>query len=115
MANRPWSSLIAQSGIEDHAEVLKTANAALKRSGADLEAQHVRIVALLKLDRFDDAYHAFQSSGKKLKDRASLEYAYLLYKTWRFAEAELEAGAKPHCRGMRHVSAQAVGSSPDQQ
>ncbi|KAF2086518.1 hypothetical protein K490DRAFT_44211 [Saccharata proteae CBS 121410] len=99
------SSLLAQTHLDDHEEILKAANNALSKSKTDLEAQHIRVVALLKLDRFDDALHAFDNVGDKLKQKARLEYAYALYKSGRLEEAERIADS-PDGRGIRHVLAQ---------
>ncbi|KAK3066659.1 Signal recognition particle subunit SRP72, partial [Teratosphaeriaceae sp. CCFEE 6253] len=81
------TSLLKRADIDDHEEVLKAANQTLKQSKDDLDAQHAKVVALLKLDRFDDAIHTFETGGDKLKERARLEFAYALYKTGKPAEA----------------------------
>lgn len=104
------SSLLGQSSIEDHEEVLKAANAALNKSGKDVEAQHVKVVALLKLDRFDDALRTLEHGGDQLKERARLEWAYALYKAGKpgqAAEVASKVGGNQSDRGMRHVEAQA--------
>ena len=49
------TALLRQSSIEDHEEVIKACNAVLKDSKSDSTAQHVKAVALLQLNRFDDA------------------------------------------------------------
>ncbi|GAB7360229.1 hypothetical protein MBLNU230_g7989t1 [Neophaeotheca triangularis] len=106
------SSLLQRTDIEDHEEVLRAANAALKKSGGDLEAQHVKAVALLKLDRFEDALNVFKGGSDKLKQQASLEYAYALYKTGSAKEAA-QVASKANARGLRHVEAQATYRSED--
>ena len=100
------ATLLKQTDLEDHEEVLKAADAALKQSKDDLEAQHVKLVALLKLDRYEDAVKATEAGGAKLKDKARLEYAYALYKAGKAAEAAdiAHEGAE---RGYQHVEAQA--------
>ncbi|KAK4623944.1 Signal recognition particle subunit SRP72 [Fulvia fulva] len=100
------ASLLKQTHIADDAEYLKAADAALKQSKTDLEAQHVKVVALLKLDRFEDALRAFEAGGDKLKARADLEYCYALYKSGRQAEAA-ELAQQNSARGSQHVEAQA--------
>ncbi|WPH03030.1 signal recognition particle subunit srp72 [Acrodontium crateriforme] len=100
------ASLLKKSDIEDHDEILKSANHAIKQSKNDLEAQHVKIVSLLNLDRFQDAVHAFETGGDKLKEKASLEYSYALYKTGK-SELAAEIAAKGSSRGFQHVEAQA--------
>ncbi len=108
MASNPTAtltSLLRESTIEDHDEVLKAANAVLKASKNNPDAIPTRVVALLKLDRFDDALRALDDGGDKLAERCVLEKAYALYKTGKLAEAEeLAQGAKK--RGLQHVAAQ---------
>lgn len=105
-STRSLASLLKQTDIEDHEEVLASADAALKQSKGDLDAQHIRVVALLKLDRYADAVKAVENGGQKLKDRAALEYAYALYKDGKPAEAAeiAQAGSE---RGYKHIEAQA--------
>src|SRR6187402_2571146 len=101
MASNPTatlSSLLRGSTIEDHNEVLKT-------SKSSLDALHTRVVALLKLDRFNDALRALDDGGDRLAERCVLEKAYALYKTGQLTEAErLAQGATK--RGLKHVAAQ---------
>ncbi|KAK4502600.1 hypothetical protein PRZ48_006026 [Zasmidium cellare] len=100
------ASLLKQTRLDDHEEVLKQANAALKQSKGDLDAQHVKVVALLKLDRYDDALAALDAGGEKLKERAALEHAYALYKSGKPTDAAELAQKNPQ-RGSQHVEAQA--------
>lgn len=106
------TSLLKQANIDDHEEVLKAANSTLKQSKADADAQHAKVVALLKLDRFEDAIHAFEAGGDKLKEKARLEYAYALYKTGKPSEAA-EVAREGADRGHRHVEAQASYRTED--
>ncbi|KAL1969262.1 hypothetical protein VTN77DRAFT_9454 [Rasamsonia byssochlamydoides] len=101
------STLLQRSSIEDHEEVLKSCNAALKKSKNDIQAQHVKAVALLKLDRYDDALRVLEEGGDALKKKASLEYAYALYKCGRLSEAADFAARFGSGRGAKHVEAQA--------
>ena len=99
------ATILKRTDIEDHEEVLKAADAALKQLKGDLEAQHVKVVALLKLDRYEDAVKAVDAGGAKLKDKVRLEYAYALYKAGRPSEAaEIAKGGSD--RGFKHVEAQ---------
>jgi signal recognition particle subunit SRP72 len=99
------TALLRGTTIEDHDEVLKAANAVLKASKGDQDALHTRVVALLKLDRFDDALRALDDGGDRLAERCVLEKAYALYKTGKLEEAEkLVEGAQK--RGLKHVAAQ---------
>ncbi|OAP64088.1 hypothetical protein AYL99_00060 [Fonsecaea erecta] len=100
------SSLLKKSTLEDHEQILSECNKALKSTkGPDLETQHVKIVALLKLDRYEDAVKLIEDTAG-LKKKVELEYAYALYKTGRLKEAaELAATVKG--RGAQHIEAQA--------
>lgn len=99
------STLLQSSTIDDHEEILKAANAALKSSKKDLEALHTRVVALLKLDRFHDVLRALDDGGDKLAERCVLEKAYALYKTGQLHEAEALV-RESRGRGLKHVAAQ---------
>lgn len=98
--------------VEDHSEALKLANAAIKASKPNsdhlLPAQHARVVALLKLDRFEDALRALADGGNALRELCVLEKSYALYKTGELAAAEelLERAAVNANRGAKHVAAQ---------
>nr|POE59297.1 signal recognition particle subunit srp72 [Quercus suber] len=100
------TTLLKQSNIDDHEEVLRAANSTLKQSKNDLEAQHVKIIALLKLERYDDAIHTFDTAGDQLKDKARLEYAYALYRSGKPDQA-IEVARIGSGRGFQHVEAQA--------
>lgn len=100
------AAILKKTHIEDDEEVLKAANNALKQNQGDIVALHVKVVALLKLDRYDDALHALNSGGEKLKERAALEHAYALYKSGNPAAAA-ELAQKGSRRGLQHVEAQA--------
>jgi signal recognition particle subunit SRP72 len=102
------SALLQKSSLDDHEEILKACNAALKKSKSDVVAQHVKAIALLKLDRFDEAVHVFESAGENLRNQAPLEYAYSLYKAGKPKEAADSATKVKDGRGARHLEAQAV-------
>jgi signal recognition particle subunit SRP72 len=108
MASNAMASLTAllrASTIEDHEEVLKAANAVLKSTKNNPDALHTRVVALLKLDRFDDALRALDDGGDKLAETCVLEKAYALYKTGQLEDAQnLLQGA--NTRGLKHIAAQ---------
>lgn len=108
-AAKSLSALLEQASIDDHEEILKACNNALKTSKNDPELLHVRFVALIKLDRYDDALQIVKDSGDKFKDRAKIECAYALYKTGQLEEAKALARSITNHRGARHVEAQAVG------
>lgn len=102
------SALLQRTSIEDHEEVLRACNASLKQSKGDLELQHIKFVALLKSDRYDDALRVLEEGGDRLKQRVPTERAYALYKVGDFEEAKSIAKRVSEERGARHVEAQAV-------
>jgi len=112
MSSQPTdlASLLRETHLDSdsHESLLKAANASLKKSKSkpDILAQHIRVVALLKLDRFHDAVRAFEEGGDTLKERAKLEYAYALYKAASFEEAVQAASGTTGERGINHVLAQ---------
>ncbi|KAM0280284.1 hypothetical protein ACHAQH_004120 [Verticillium albo-atrum] len=99
------TSLLRASSIDDHEEVLHAANAALKASRFDISAQRTRVIALLKLDRFEDALRALADGGTKLEADCQLEKAYALYKTGKLDEAASIASSASG-RSFSHVAAQ---------
>ena len=102
------SALLKRATIDDHDELLRACNTALKQSKGDLEASHIKLVALLKLDRFDDALRVLEEGGDVLRQKAQLEWAYASYKHGDLEEAKNIAGGLNDSRGARHVEAQAV-------
>lgn len=101
------AALLRETSIEDPEEILKAANAALRNDKNDELAQHTRIVALLKLDRFDDASRAISEGGIKLESTCALEKAYALYKLGKLDEAlTILASTGLHTRGLSHIAAQ---------
>lgn len=116
MASNPTatlSKLLSSTAIEDHEEVLKAANAILKKSKTDQDALHTRVVALLKLDRYEDALRALDDGGDRLAERCAFEKAYALYKTGQleaaqriFAAYNILGSNTSAPRGLQHVAAQ---------
>ncbi|KAF7547826.1 hypothetical protein G7Z17_g7464 [Cylindrodendrum hubeiense] len=101
------SALLRASSIQDHDEILKAANAAIKVNKTDVASQHTRIVALLKLDRFDDALRAIAEGGTKLNALCVLEQAYALYKTNKLDDAtSVLQAAGLEKKSFSHVAAQ---------
>ncbi|KAL1954945.1 hypothetical protein VTO42DRAFT_403 [Malbranchea cinnamomea] len=104
------AALLQRSTIEDHEEIIKTCNAILKKSKNDLPTQYVKVVALLKCDRFEDAIRVIEEGGDALKHKAALEWSYALYKVGKLDAAvsvAATAAASGRGRGARHVEAQA--------
>ena len=102
------SALLKQGSIDDHEEVLNACNAALKTSKNNAELLHVKLVALLKLDRYNDALRILEEGGNKLKETVKVERAYALYKIGKLEEAKAIAQEVTEGRGARHIEAQAV-------
>ncbi|OJJ70880.1 hypothetical protein ASPBRDRAFT_594660 [Aspergillus brasiliensis CBS 101740] len=107
MAAQSLSSLLQRASIDDHEEVLQSCNAALSKSKADLHAQHIKAVALIKLDRYEDCLRVFEEAGDGLKKRAALEYAYALYKSGQLDPAIEVVSRVAGERGALHLEAQA--------
>jgi signal recognition particle subunit SRP72 len=108
MSTQSLSWLLSRASIDDHEQVLQSCDAALAKSKSDLQAQHVKVVALLKLDRYDDCLRVFEDGGDNLKRQAALEYGYALYKSGNpDAAIEVVSGLADE-RGARHLEAQAV-------
>ncbi|OJZ87643.1 hypothetical protein ASPFODRAFT_131573 [Aspergillus luchuensis CBS 106.47] len=107
MAAQSLSSLLQRASIDDHEEVLQSCNAALAKSKSDLHAQHIKAVALLKLDRYADCLRVFEEAGDGLKNRAALEYAYALYKCGQLDPAIEVVSRVAGERGALHLEAQA--------
>ncbi|KAL8814683.1 MAG: hypothetical protein Q9223_006110 [Gallowayella weberi] len=99
--------LLQRTSIDDHEEILKACNVSLKQSKKDLRTLHAKIVALLKLDRYEDALRVLEEGGDSVKNEIPLERSYALYKNGQFEEAKSIAGGITNNRGTRHVEAQA--------
>ncbi|KAA8648810.1 signal recognition particle subunit SRP72 [Aspergillus tanneri] len=106
MASQSLSSLLHRTSIDDHEEVLRSANAALAKSKSDTYSQNIKVVALLKLDRYEDCLRVFEEGGEKLKKTAALEYAYALYKCGQLDKAIEIVSRIVDNRGARHLEAQ---------
>ena len=105
------NALLKRATIEDHEEILQACNATLAQTKGNLEAQHAKVIALLKLERYNDALNFFEESGEKLKTHAQLEHAYALYKSENFDLAYGIAKQINEDRGARHLEAQSVCNS----
>lgn len=112
------SGLLKGASLEDHQERLDRADATLRSHPGDLAAAHTKVVALLNLDRFDDAVKAIDAGGPQLQRRCALERAYGLYKAGRLDDAakaaregsaatgNSTASAASRKRAFDHVAAQ---------
>ncbi|KAJ5317136.1 hypothetical protein N7508_001644 [Penicillium antarcticum] len=106
MVAQSLASLLQRASIDDHEEVLQSCNAVLAKSKSDLQAQHMKIVALLKLDRYDEALRTFEAGGDALKKSAGLEYAYASYKCGKLEQATEAVTRTASGRGADHLEAQ---------
>jgi signal recognition particle subunit SRP72 len=108
MVAQSLSSLLQRATIDDHEEVIQSCNETLAKSKNDIHAQHIKVIALLKLDRYEDALRVLEAGGDVLKKRAGLEHAYALYKCAKLEEA-LDAVTRSDAgRGASHLEAQVV-------
>lgn len=107
-ASHSLSALLRQTTIDDHEAILKACNISLKQSRGDLELLYTKIVALLKLDRYEDALRVLEEGGDKLKQKAHFERTYALYKVGELEQAKIIAEGIVNHRGARHIEAQAV-------
>lgn len=108
LTDKTLSSLLQQATITDHEEVLKACNAALKTSQNDVEVLHLRAVALLKLERYEDALRILNTEDQQLQERTQFEKAYALYRTGRLEEAKAISRGVTSAIGAKHVLAQAA-------
>ena len=97
---------LVRDGDVDHQEIIKLCNAALKGAKKSPEVTQCKIIALLKLDRFDEAVKLYEASGSDLKQTAQLEYAYALYKSGQLEMAR-DATRNVETPAARHLEAQA--------
>lgn len=107
------SSLLQQSSLDDHESLLESAEKSLSADSNDVRAQRVKVVALLKLDRYQDALKVFESAPDTLKTQARLEWAYTLYKNGRLEEAVQVASQDEKDRSLSHVLAQTTYRAED--
>jgi signal recognition particle subunit SRP72 len=105
------SDLLGQLNIhsseESHEKVLELAKQVLDLSPADNSARHSKLVALIKLDRFQEALK-FLKSDASLPGIFPLEHCYVLYKLDRLDELVTVTGTLSEVhRGIAHALAQA--------
>ncbi|KAJ5583551.1 hypothetical protein N7535_002171 [Penicillium sp. DV-2018c] len=106
MVAQSLASLLQRASIDDHEEVIQSCDAVLAKSKSDLKAQHIKVVALLKLDRYEEALKIFEAAGDGLKNSAGLEYAYASYKCGKLEEAIEALTRTASGRGASHLEAQ---------
>ncbi|KAL7270622.1 Signal recognition particle subunit SRP72 [Rhizina undulata] len=98
----------------DHEQILKHANILLQSNNTHHRALSIKLVALLHLDRFEDALRVLDSpeGRQQLGNTTKLERAYSLYKLGRVQEAADVAASvddtERHKKGLKHIEAQAA-------
>lgn len=107
-ATASLSTLLRRTTLDDHEDVLRAVDTVLRKSRNDIEAQHVKVVALLKLERYEIALRVLADGSNELGARTTLEKAYALYKLGKWEEAESIASQSTAKRALKHVEAQAV-------
>lgn len=110
------TTLLARSSIEDHSEALAAADAALAADPKSLPAQHTKVIALLRLERYDDALRVIAAGGDTLTRQCVLGQSYALYKTGalheasellsKYASGDSDSDSNDNDRALRHVAAQ---------
>lgn len=101
------SALLQSSSLVDDNEVLAAANQSIKADKDNLVAHHTKIVALLKLDRFQDAITAISDGGSALQSQCAMEKAYALYKTGKIDDASKTISSTSASDvGFKHLAAQ---------
>ncbi|KAJ3315723.1 Signal recognition particle core component [Blyttiomyces sp. JEL0837] len=71
---------------DDHASVLTACDKILKHSKNDLDALNIKVIALIKLDRFEDAVHVLDKAPSALQEELAYEKAYCLHRLQRNEE-----------------------------
>jgi len=104
------TAALSRVSLDDHEEVLKIAESTLKKTPSDITAQHVKVVALLKLDRYSDVIRLVKDARPELKEKVWFEYGYALYRSEKPEEAVAILEAHGGERGINHLLAQAVSS-----
>jgi signal recognition particle subunit SRP72 len=104
-----FSRLNLASSSEDFDRVVDISNEILKSSPRDVRAAKEKITALIKLDKYKDAYDFIQASTFLDDADTVLERGFCLYKLGKGAEAQevLEGSSG---RAAQHIKAQNVCS-----
>lgn len=101
------SALLQRAVIDDHEAILNACDSIIKQSKGDIEAQRVKCLALLKLERYEEALRILEEADEPVKRKCQLERAYALYKHGDLQQAK-DLAKQVANRGARHVEAQAV-------
>ena len=106
------NSLLNRASLDDHDALLDASEKVLKSSTSDSQAQQIKAVALLKLERYTDALTFFEQSTT-LQSEIPEAYAYCLYKNGKFEQAVKVASAADETRGALHLVLQAAYRAED--
>lgn len=113
-----FSRLKVYSAKDEHEGVLDCATRILTQDSNDESALRSKIIALVQLDRFNEAYETLKGSTQA-KNNMVLAHAYVLYKLNKISELESlvessKAGSDLFIqRGIKHSLAQAYYKSED--
>ncbi|RKF63295.1 Signal recognition particle subunit SRP72 [Erysiphe neolycopersici] len=99
------TALLGKISVVDNEEALDVASKALKASKENSDALHTKVVALIKLERFEDALQALNNGRQNTLALCTLEKAYALYKMGKLTEAELLL-SEANKRALKHLAAQ---------
>lgn len=110
--SKTLASLLKKSTLDDHDSFLQAADDALKASSNDTQAQQVKAVALVKLERYSDALKYFDEN-KGVQESLPEAYSYCLYRSGKFEQAVEAASAAQKSRGAQHITLQAAYRAED--
>jgi signal recognition particle subunit SRP72 len=104
-----FSRLHVYSEKDEHEGVLDCATRILAQNSSDETALRAKIIALVNLDKFTEAYKAFEGNDR-VKEDLKLAYGYVLYKLNKVDDLEkLDTSV----RGIQHELAQAYYKKED--
>lgn len=106
------ATLLKKSTLDDHDALLKASNQALSASSNDSQAQQVKAIALVKLDRHEEALQHFEKY-KDIQQSLPEAFAYVLYKNDKFTEAVAALSDTKDSRGAEHIRLQAAYRAED--
>ncbi|KAJ9664663.1 Signal recognition particle subunit SRP72 [Neophaeococcomyces mojaviensis] len=105
--NSSLASLLKKTTTDDHDAFLQASEQTLQSSKDDSQAQQVKAIALLKLERYTDASKYFEQN-QRLQKELPEAYAYCLYKSGNFEGAAQIASGVQESRGAQHIALQAA-------
>ncbi len=96
---------------EEHLEVLDNSSKILRVTPDHEEALRKKVIALINLDKYDEAFKTINEFPKNVDLFLSLEKAYVLYKLHKHDDLKELISKIPSHRGLDHILAQDVSSS----